>query len=106
MKHKTQSEMESVVAAYAQYSGTKKSFCAEQGINPHTFYYWQRKLSTDSPTKKRNKFIALEVKGSRVGTTNEYGQLELVYPNGNRILLPTSSSIRLIEQLVQVSSDV
>ncbi len=103
MKHKTQAEMESMVAAYAQYSGTKKSFCADQGINPHTFYYWQRKLSTDNPAKKRNKFIALEVKGGRTEKTSEYDQLELVYPNGNRILLPISSSFRLIEQLVQVN---
>ena len=104
MKHKTQSEMEPMVAAYAQYSGTKKSFCAEQGINPHTFYYWQRKLSEHiSPPKKGNKFIALEVKGSRREDVGKLGQLELVYPNGNRILLPISSSLQLIEQLVQLN---
>jgi len=98
MKHKTQTEMESLLLKYEQYSGTKKTFCAEQGIRPHTLYYWQRKLTEQSPSKRNNKFIALEVE-KPIST----GQIEVAYPNGNRVLLPQDCSFPLIEQLLQIS---
>ena len=98
MKHKTQTEMESLLLKYEQYSGTKKSFCAEQGIRPHTLYYWQRKLSEQSSSKSTSKFIALQVEG-----LNQVGQIEVAYPNGNRVLLPDNCSFPLLERLLQIS---
>jgi len=98
MKHKTQIEMESLLLKYEQYSGTKKSFCAEQGIRAHTLYYWQRKLSEQRPSKRDNKFIALQVE-----RPSSLGQIEVAYPNGNRILLPQDCSFSLIERLLQIS---
>lgn len=98
MKHKTQTEMKSLLLKYEQYSGTKKSFCAEQGIRQHTLYYWQRKLSEQASSKSNNKFIALQVERS-----SSLGQIEVAYPNGNRVLLPPDCSFPLIERLLQIS---
>lgn len=36
-----------ILAAQADSGLTKKDYCAAQGINSATFYYWQRKLQAD-----------------------------------------------------------
>lgn len=35
-----------VLSTQAACGVSKKAFCAERGINPATFYYWQRRLRT------------------------------------------------------------
>jgi hypothetical protein len=33
-----------VLSIQSTFGLSKKTFCTEQGINPRTFYYWQRRL--------------------------------------------------------------
>ena len=45
MKNRLRQQHWSQVLSTQATSGlSKKAFCAEQGINPATFYYWQRRL--------------------------------------------------------------
>ena len=98
MKQKTQSEMEAILSAYANYDGTKKSFCKEYGIRGHTLYYWQRKLSSKSirPLDKNN-FIKLDL------TENlPVEDISIHYPNGNRVSLPKFVDQGLLEKLIRL----
>lgn len=98
MKQKTQSEMEAILSAYADYDGTKKSFCKEYGIRGHTLYYWQRKLSNESsrPTSKNN-FIKLDLSDKLPAEG-----ILIHYPNGNRVSLPKLVDQGLLEQLIRL----
>ena len=96
MKQKSHSEMEKVLASYSNYEGTKKAFCEEYRIKLHTFYYWQRKLRGGSSPNK--EFIKLELT-----TDEEIGTIQIDYPNGNRLSLPSTSSVALLQALVKTS---
>lgn len=98
MKQKTQSEMEVILSAYADYDGTKKAFCKEYGIRGHTLYYWQRKLSVASslPSSK-NKFIKLALTEQLPAEG-----ISIQYPNGNRVSLPKLVDRGLLEQLIRL----
>ena len=97
MKQKTKAEMETILTAYANYSGTKKAFCKEYGIKGHTLYYWQRKLSSSSP-KQSSDFIKLEISD---GVVTE--SISIYYPNGNRVTLPSVIDQRLLENLIRLN---
>lgn len=98
MKQKTQSEMEAILSAYANYDGTKKSFCKEYGIRGHTLYYWQRKLSSESSQgANKNNFIKLDL-SDHLSTEG----ISIHYPNGNRVSLPKLVNQGLLEKLIRL----
>lgn len=98
MKQKTQSEMEAILSAYANYDGTKKAFCKEYGIRGHTLYYWQRKLTNESNQgSSKNNFIKLDLSD----TLSTEG-ISIHYPNGNRVSLPKLVDQGLLEKLIRL----
>ena len=97
MRKKTQSEMELLLSAYSNYSGTKKAFCKEQGIKLHVFNYWQKKLK-ETKSSPSSEFIKLEVCPSPVSSA-----ISVIYPNGNRVELSAGLDQRLIETLIRLS---
>lgn len=67
----------------------RKIFCEQEGINIHTFKYWQRKLSGKSSgflRIKKEEPVSLEI-----------SLIEFEFPNG--IKLRTTSEIEIIRQL-------
>lgn len=97
MKHKTKEEIEHLLQSYQTYSGSQKDFCKEYGIKASTLYYWRRKLSRAQIVSKGSKFIPLEVEEKKISE-----QIEISYPNGNKIRLPIATSISLVEHLLQI----
>ena len=97
MQKKTQAEMELLLSAYANYSGTKKAFCKEQGIKLHVFNYWQKKLK-GTKTSQTNEFIQLEVCAPSNSST-----VSVIYPNGNRIELRGGLDQQLLATLIRLS---
>lgn len=97
MRHKTQEEMELLLRSYRNHKGTQKDFCAAHGIKANQLHYWQRKLSKSQSAPKGNKFIPL-----KIGPAELTHQIEIRYPNGNTIRLPASTSVALVEQLLQI----
>jgi len=94
---------------------TVKEFCANEGIAPSTFYYWQKKLK-GSPKEK--DFIPLVVKPSTPSVSRRYPKhfeaqkgtneqddefmLELVYPNGTRLRIKQDLDLDHIRSLVHL----
>lgn len=48
-----------VLSTQATSGLSKKAFCAERGINPATFYYWQRRLRTLTQDEQQEGFEQL-----------------------------------------------
>ncbi len=97
MRHKTRDEMESILQSYQNHEGKQKDFCAAHGIRANQLHYWRRKLSKAAPVSKANKFIPL-----KIGAVELTEQIEINYPNGNSVKLPTTTPLALVEQLLQI----
>lgn len=86
-----------MVEAYALYKGSKKMFCREHGLAEHTLDYWRRKFTEQSPAT--SGFVALEV------NAGEYGhRLEVHYPNGVRVVVPSAAPVGLLQSLIQLGN--
>lgn len=100
MIRKTATEMRPILKAYAGYSGTKKAFCQDYGIKLHVLSYWLQK--SRKPTKKpvTNKFIPLQIEKPTVSPAST---IELYYPNGLRLVLPTDTSLKVLQGLIKMA---
>lgn len=112
----TAATMRPLVSGYEKYSGTKKAYCIEHGLNPHTLDYWRNRIRTLDKKSKQpaNKFIAvpppsytdmpsmssLSSTAVKVVENRDYIQLHL--PDGKRLELPTTISDKLLLSLLQV----
>jgi len=78
-----------------------QAFCANENINPATYYYWHQRLrlkeSSETPMLVP---ISIEkpVRGYGINRDN----LELTYPNGVRLSVPQSSELSLIRELILI----
>lgn len=97
MKQKTAEAMRPIVEAYARYKGSKKAFCEEQNIAPHTLDYWRSKFN--NVKTETSGFIALELSPGSGGQT-----IELHYPNGVRAIVPIEVPMAVLQNLLNLSS--
>ena len=96
MKRKTTETMRPIVEAFSMYKGSKKAFCRERGIAPHTLDYWRRKFNGELSAGPA--FIALEVDRSFSGRS-----IEFHYPNGVRVVAPMEASTALLQNLINIA---
>ena len=93
MKQKTAEAMRPIVESYAQYEGSKKTFCQEHGLAVHTLDYWRRKFSGQPP--KTSAFVALEIDDRSTARS-----IELHYPNGVRAVVPAEIPMEILQNLI------
>lgn len=74
---------------------SKKAFCIERGINPATFYYWQRRLQGLSQEDEQAGF-------QRISPQHEH-ELSLRMASGEVII--RSRSLLALSQVLQALSD-
>lgn len=94
MKNEIRAEQMAQVLKAQSCSGlSKKAFCAEHGITPSMFYYWQRRLSEGqgSPVPEPN---------FRQVVLDRSAELELRLPGGQWIGV-RASSVRALGLLVE-----
>ena len=84
-----------VLSTQATSGLSKKAFCAEQGINPATFYYWQRRLTALEQDDEQAGF-------QRVLPQHEH-ELSLQLSGGEVII--RSRSLAALVQVLQALSD-
>ncbi len=90
-------EMRYHVQAWQQGAGSQKEYCRENNLSYHTFIYWIHKFRRNHiPVDQA--FIA--VQPDQPGTSLPQ-ELEIAYPNGVRLRLP-STDIQLIGQLLRL----
>ena len=94
LRKANQSKWYEIVEKYQSSEMTKKAFCAQEQINPATFYYWFKKYrEKDQPNEG---FITLNstVKGRSVF---------IRYRNGVELELPANVSTQQIIQLIRLT---
>jgi hypothetical protein len=78
-----------------QQSGlTQKAFCEQQGIAYHVFHYYYKRFR-DKENIGSHKFIKLHVTPGNVLTN-----MELVYPDGKRLLFHQDVSVDFLKALI------
>ncbi|TJY67146.1 IS66 family insertion sequence element accessory protein TnpB [Sphingobacterium alkalisoli] len=83
--------MLSMIADWQQSGKSKKAYCAENGINEATFYYWfSRSKENDT---SRGSFITIYKAARR-------NDIEVIYPNGVRIKI--ENDLALLSQLIRL----
>ncbi|WP_286857796.1 MULTISPECIES: IS66 family insertion sequence element accessory protein TnpA [Sphingobacterium] len=82
----------SMIADWQQRGKSKKAYCAENGINEATFYYWFSRMK-ENDTATRGSFIIID----KVLGKND---VEIIYPNCVRIKI--ENDIALISQLIRL----
>jgi len=85
---------------FEEWEGSQMSqekFCKSKGIKKSTFGYWRKKhiksQIPDQGTPLAGSFIALET---------PIGQMEIIYPNGVRVQVPTGSTAQALSALIRL----
>jgi len=77
---------------------TQESFFNQQGIPKSTFVYWRtRYLKETGHSKGKNIFIPVKLDHA---PANGHQVLELVYPNGVRMVCSADTDLSLIKSLI------
>jgi transposase len=75
-------------------TATVAEFCRRQGVSDAAFYQWRRKLAsssaqTSSPVSAAGKVPALSFLPIEItGRDDQAARIEVVFPNGIRVLVP------------------
>ena len=94
--HQIRSEKQLMLDTWQASGKSISSFCKEQNIAYHSFFYWKKKLSAvrlPSP----NKFIELPSPALSLPLP----LTEIIYPNGKRIVFHSLPEISILKQLTQ-----
>jgi hypothetical protein len=71
------------------------SFCKERNIPYHSFFYWQKKLSSRA-LSMQNNFLELTPSPSQ-----RFPLTEIIYPNGKRIVFHSPVEVCILKQLAE-----
>ena len=83
--------MQSMIVDWQRSGKSKKAYCAENGINEATFYYWFSRIK-ENHTAGGN-FITID----KAPRKND---IEIIYPNGVRIKV--ENDLGLLSQLIRL----
>lgn len=76
--------MFSLIEVWRSSGMSQRDFCQEKDIAYSKFHYWLKRYKTNSSARdSRPGFVPVRVNGQTVGRT---GALELVYPDGRRLI--------------------
>ena len=92
--------MYSLIRQWESSGLSQIQFFRQNGISKSTFGYWRKKyLKETSNSKKKEQFIPVKI--SKAGITdNSQGVLELVYPNGVRLVCNTNVDLSRLKPLI------
>ena len=77
----TQQLMFSLIEVWKSSGKTQKAFCQEKDLAYHKFHYWFRKYNgLNQQSSEQSPFVSIPM------PTSNTGKLEIVYPNGRRLV--------------------
>ena len=83
-----------IIAQWEASCESQTQFCQSRDIKPAVFNYWRKKYLDDQQAVRPSEFIEL------IASVEE--KIEICYPNGVRINLPSSSTLATLEALIQL----
>lgn len=82
--------MFSLIEVWKSCGKSQQEFCREKELDYNKFQYWLRKYKRSNSDaglpSRRGRFTQIEIKERPVSTFVERGFLELVYPDGRRLI--------------------
>jgi hypothetical protein len=94
-RRRTKEEMFPVVESWQTSGLSKKAFCEEQGIIKSVFLYWCRKYMEEN---EQCGFVPLTTGGPL--SLTQIHSIEIQYPNGVVLKLPSNTPVSLVRQYV------
>ena len=92
--------MYSLIRQWESSGLSQIQFFRQNGIPKSTFGYWRKKyLKETSNSKKKENFIPVKI-AKTTCTNNSQGVLELVYPNGVRLVCTTNMDLSRLKPLI------
>ncbi len=87
-------KMFSLMALWESSGLTRQEFCKEHGIKLSNFSYWRTRYRKSQSSKGSENFIKFKpvLKSS----------IELIYPNGVKMILPAASDIATLSTLINL----
>jgi len=81
---------------------SQQAYCIQQGLKPHCFWYWKRKLKSNTPVKKNSvkarrkcRFVPVSVAANQAPQT-----LNIVLPSGITFKGITENNAMLVQQMI------
>ena len=74
------------------------SFCQNKNLHYHIFHYWLRRFK-DQKSPAGNAFIPVSIPISEQTSSSE---IEILYPNGVRIVLPKHSDLSMVRTFIKM----
>ena len=93
--------MFSLIEIWQASGQSQRTFCQEKDLAYSKFHYWHKKyLEYQSPSSSGEPFVAVTVKKSRALETLPAGALELVFPDGRRLIFNQSVEAGFLKALL------
>lgn len=94
-------QMYALIRKWEASGQTQKSILDKHGISKSTFGYWRKKFLREqaSHAKSHENFIPVKITGEHNTNPNQ-GVLELVYPNGVRIVCSADIDLTRLKPLI------
>ena len=89
-----QDQMFSFIEQWKQSNLPQNTFCKEQGITYTTFYYWLKRFRLQQ--EETGGFMSMRV------TSTRENQIEIRYPNGVVIQIPSTIGLSALKQLIRL----
>lgn len=96
MTRKSESEMFPIIEEWESSDENREAFCRRHNVSLSTFSYWRTRYAKSkigATAHQQGKFIELSPE-----TFEDY--LEILYPNGVRLRLPSGSSLSSLQTLI------
>lgn len=93
--------MFSLIEIWKSSGQSQRAFCHEKDLAYSKFHYWHKKyLEYQSPSSSVEPFVAVTVKKSRALEPLPSGTMELVFPDGRRLIFNQSVGAGFLKTLL------
>ena len=101
-KKRSKEQMYALIHQWEKSGLNQKQFLRQQGVAKSSFAYWRNKyLGEFGKSKSKGKGGFIPVKIAKVDyKDSSVGELELVYPNGIRLVCPSNIELPRLKPLI------
>jgi hypothetical protein len=99
-KHYGKEKMYALIVKWESSGISQDQFFQEHGIAKSTFSYWRKKYLNETGTRKKKKsFLPIKIANTNPGDDRQ-GMLEVVYPNGVRLVCSAGMDLVRLKPLI------
>ncbi len=95
-------EMYDLIRKWESSGQAQLTFLARTGISKSAFGYWRKKYLEEIGASKPStgRLIPIQVSSDKKSANHENQSLEIIYPNGVRLLCPSAMDLASVKELI------